>query len=120
MPLAESRLSTEEHLVYEAGSGICTFTVRNACIDGHVKMRSFILPAPPDADWIPEEHGETFFLGRNEVHTLVPVELLEAADNFCVDIRLKVVGIWKTYKTIECRYNHALDEEISRFIAKVA
>jgi len=120
VPLAESPLSTEEHLVYEAGSGLCTFTVRNACIDGHVKMRSFILPAPPDADWIPEEHGETFFLGRNEVHTLVPVELLGAADNFCVDIRLKVGGIWKTYKTIECRYNHALDEEISRFIAKVA
>jgi hypothetical protein len=121
MPLAESPLSTEEHLVYEAGSGLCTFTVRNACIDGHVKMRTFILPAPPNADWIPEEDGhETFFLGRNEVHTLVPVELLEAADNFCVAIRLKVGGIWKTYKTIECRFNHALDDEISRFIAKVA
>lgn len=123
VPLAESPLSTQEHLVYEAGSGVCRFTVRNDCIDGHVKIRSFILPAHSDASCSPEEDGETFFLGCAEVHsahTLVPVGLSEPDDDFCVHIRLKVGGVWKTCKKIECRYNHALAEEIYRCIAKVA
>ena len=114
LSLAKSPLSTEEHLIYEAGSGLCNFTVRNTCLD-NIKIRSYVLLTNPDASWSSDDEdryfNEMFEIRRNTTHTF-KVELLDADDSFYLHLRFKVDGIWKTYKIIECRYKHTIDEKV--------